>query len=285
MKRIAVAVAALLAAAAAAAAVSVRDDRGAEVRLAAPPQRIVTLLPSLTETVCALGACARLVGVDRFSNWPASVTTLPRLGGLDDPQVERVVALKPDLVLAPRSSRVVDRLESLGLTVAVLDSDSHADVKRSVALVARVLGVPAEGERLWAGIERQLAEAAARVPAAWRDRSVYYEVATTPHAAGATSFIGQTLAALGLVNIVPAALGPFPQLNPEFIVRAQPAVVMGAADEVRDMAQRPGWAGLDALRRGHVCAFDAARAEMLVRPGPRLGEGAAAIADCLAGLR
>ncbi len=286
MKRgAALVVAGLLLAASAAAQTVLRDDRGVEVRLARPPQRIVTLLPSLTETVCALGACARLVGVDRFSNWPPSVASLPRLGGLEDPQVERVVALKPDLVLAPRSSRVVERLESLGLQVAVLDSDSHADVRRSIDLVARALGTPAEGERLWAGIERELAEAVRRVPSRWRGRSVYYEVASTPHAAGATSFIGQTMSALGLANIVPAALGPFPQLNPEFIVRAQPAVVMAGADDVKAMVQRPGWSGLEALRLGHVCAFDPARSEMLVRPGPRLGEGAAAIADCLSALR
>ncbi len=285
MKRLAAVVLAGLLAATAAAQGVLRDDRGVELSLAQPPQRIVTLLPSLTETVCALGACARLVGTDRFSNWPPSVTSLPRLGGLDDPQVERVVALKPDLVLAPRSSRVVERLEALGLRVAVLDSDSHADVRRSIDLVARALGTPAEGARLWSEIERALAQAAARVPPRWRGRSVYYEVASTPHAAGVPSFIGQTLAALGLVNIVPAALGPFPQLNPEFVVRAQPALVMAGADDVKGMAQRPGWSGLEALREGHVCAFDPARAEMLVRPGPRLGEGATAIADCLSALR
>jgi len=280
----AIAVALLAAAGGAATQAVLRDDRGAEHRLARPPARIVSLLPSLTETVCALGACARLVGVDRYSNWPLSVTSLPRLGGLDDPQVERTVALKPDLVLAPRSSRVVERLESLGLEVVVLDSDSHDDVKRSITLVARALGTPAEGERLWAAIERSTAEAAARVPPRWRGRSVYFEVASTPHAAGAGSFIGQTIARLGLANIVPPALGAFPQLNPEFVVRAQPAVVMASADELKTMSARPGWAGIEALREGRVCAFDSARFEMLVRPGPRLGEGAAAIADCLAGL-
>jgi len=76
-------------------AVRVVDDRGRSVMLPAPPARIVSLLPSLTETVCALGACARLVGVDRHSSWPAAVAALPRLGGLEDTQVERLVALRP----------------------------------------------------------------------------------------------------------------------------------------------------------------------------------------------
>src|ERR1700712_2438485 len=75
---------------ASAAQVDVRDDRGAMVSLPAPPTRIVSLLPSLTESVCALGGCGRLVGTDRFSNWPASVASLPKLGGLDDAQIERI---------------------------------------------------------------------------------------------------------------------------------------------------------------------------------------------------
>ena len=75
-----------------AAPVQVTDDRGRELTLAAPPQRIVSLLPSLTETVCELQACTRLVGTDRFSNWPAAVSALPKLGGLEDSQIERIVS-------------------------------------------------------------------------------------------------------------------------------------------------------------------------------------------------
>lgn len=264
--------------------VLLRDDRGREHRIAQPPARIASLLPSLTETVCALGACKRLVGVDRFSNWPPQVKQLPQLGGLDDPQVERTVALRPDVVLAPKSSRIVERLESLGLTVIVFDSDRHEDVRRAVLQIARLLDTPAEGERLWARIEGEIDAAAARVPPRLRGKSVYFEVASTPHAAGAASFIGQTIARLALANIAPAALGPFPQLNPEFIVRAQPALVMAPLAEVAVMASRPGWVALAALRHGQACGFDNARYEMMVRPGPRMGEAAAAIADCLTAL-
>ena len=76
----------------------VTDDRGVTTRWTTPPQRVITLLPSLTETVCALGQCTRLVGIDRYSNWPTQVTTLPTLGGGMDPNIEAIVALKPDVV-------------------------------------------------------------------------------------------------------------------------------------------------------------------------------------------
>lgn len=282
LKRCAALVLLLLVGAAAAqgSEVAVRDDRGATLRLAAPPQRIVSLMPSLSEAVCALGACALLVGTDRYSNWPAAVRALPKLGGLEDPQIEGVIALKPDLVLASRSARVIDRLEGLGLKVLVLDSDTHADVLRSLQLLGQVLGEPAAAERLWAGIDRRVAEAAARVPPALRGKTVYFEVGSGPYAAGAASFIGQTLARLGMANVVPASMGPFPLLNPEFVVRARPQVVMAPARELAAMPARPGWAGLAALN-GSSCGFDAERFELLVRPGPRLGEAAEVLTDCL----
>ena len=90
--------------------IRVVDDKGRTVTLPQPPQRIVSLLPSLTETVCALGACERLVGVDRYSNWPAQVAQLPVVGGGLDPNIEAIVALRPDVVLMATSSRAQARL-------------------------------------------------------------------------------------------------------------------------------------------------------------------------------
>ena len=120
----------LLALALPAQALDITDDAGHVTTLAAPAQRIVSLLPSLTETVCELGACARLVGVDRYSNFPASVNGLPKLGGLDDTNVEMIAALKPDVVLLAMSSRVSERLRGLGLKVIALEPRSYKDVQR-----------------------------------------------------------------------------------------------------------------------------------------------------------
>ncbi len=273
-------VALLLAPAGAALAhVVVHDDRGQALRFDAPPQRIVSLVPSVTESLCALGACARLVGVDRNASWPKEVLSLPKLGGLDDVPIERLVALRPDLVLAPPSSRAIERLEALGLKVVVLHSRNHQDVQRSLQLLGQLLGDPARASALWQAIEQQLQQAAARVPAALRGRSVYFEVESSPYAAGTSSFIGQTLQRLGLKNIVPEALGPFPKLSPEFVVRAQPDIVMAEASNHHEMTQRPGWNSLHALQRQQLCVFPGATYEVLVRPGPRLGEAALQLAD------
>ena len=135
-------------------AVTVQDDLRKHIEVVKPPQRIVSLLPSLTETVCALGQCARLVGVDRYSNWPASVKALPRMGGGLDPNIESIVAQKPDLVLLAGSTRGIERLQALGITVLQLEPRTHADVQRVLRTVADALGLPkAEADRVWRDIE------------------------------------------------------------------------------------------------------------------------------------
>jgi iron complex transport system substrate-binding protein len=273
--------AALLAAPAAAEPITLRDDAGNTVTLARPAERIVPLVPSLTETVCALQACERLVGVDRHSDWPAVVKTLPQLGGLEDTQIERLVALKPDLVLVARSSRALQRLRALGLPVLALEPQNAADTERVIATVAAALGRSAAGTQLQQRLQQRVAAEAARVPPAWRGRALYVEVASTPYAAGEASFIGETIRALGLGNIVPASMGPFPQLNPEFVLRAQPALLVLPRRVADELPRRPGWARLQAVAAGRICALAADPWNSLVRPGPRAADAAEALVDCL----
>lgn len=264
--------------------VQVQDARGHTVRLAAPARRIVSLLPSLTETVCALDACARLVATDRWSDWPAAARALPKAGGLDDANVELIASLRPDLVLAARSTRVAERLQALGIPVAVYEAQNLDEMRGVYRGVGALLG-RSDGEARWQALRDEIEQAAAGMPAAARGLRVYFEVETSPYAAGAASFIGETLARLGARNIVPAELGPFPKLNPEFIVRADPDLIIVAEGHAGELARRPGWAALRALRaagQGGVCAVPADDYAMLVRPGPRMGQAARVMARCLA---
>lgn len=270
----------LLIAALPARAVDIKDDLGFTTRLAAPPQRIVSLLPSLTETVCELGACARLVGVDRYSNFPAQVNALPKLGGMDDTNVELIAALRPDVVLVAVSSRVAERLRALGLKVVALEPRSYQDVQRVLGTIGTVLGVP-DAQRVWRYIEAGVSAAAASVPAGARGLRVYYEVAPGLYAAGPTSFMGETLTRLGTGNIIPTELGPFPKINPEFIVKANPALIMVGARNAQGLAERPGWHQIDAVKRGRICVFKPDEGDILARPGPRMAEAAQIMARCL----
>jgi iron complex transport system substrate-binding protein len=281
LKRI-LALAALFIMTSAAQAVMLRDDRQIEVTIAKPPQRIVSLLPSLTETVCALGQCEKLVGVDRYSNWPESIAKLPRMGGGIDPNIESVVGAKPDLVLMATSARGAERFTSLGLTVLALEPRSHADVQRVMRIVAQALDVPVvESDRVWRHIDAAVNAAAQSIPAQAKGQRVYFEVSRAPYGASESSFIGETLQRLGARNILPASLGPFPKINPELVVRAQPDLIMVGDSNFADMTTRPGWQNMRAMRTQRVCHFKPEESDVLVRAGPRMAEAARLMAKCL----
>lgn len=270
-------------------AIHVVDDRGITVKLAEPPQRIVSLLPSLTESLCALGACERLVGVDRYSRFPVSVQALPVVGGGIDPNIEAIVALRPQLVLAATSSRASLRLESLGIPVLALEPQTHADVLRVLQILEQLLRMPVDSVSLeqskardvWQRIDAAVAQVTEKVPENMRNASVYFEVSRGPYAAGEGSFIGQTLARLGLRNVVPAELGPFPKLNPEFVLRADPDVIMIGNRSMQAQDFYPGWQNMRAIQTGMVCNFKDEDADILVRPGPRMDEAAQLMLQCL----
>jgi len=264
-------------------ALQVTDDRGVSVAFAQTPQRIVSMLPSLTESVCAMNQCQRLIGVDRYSNYPDSLKNLPKLGGGMDPNIEAIVSLKPDVVLVSGKSRASERLEALGIKVVALETKTHADVRRVLSVLGVLLAVPeAQGaERVWRIIDSSVSAAAQSLPAKAKTARVYFEVSRGPYAAGEASFIGETLTRLGVKNVVPAKLGPFPRLNPEFVVRANPDVIMiGNRSMVNAMAY-PGWNSIKAVKTNRVCVFGNDDADVVVRPGPRMAEAARLMAKCL----
>ena len=264
-------------------ALQVIDDRGTTVTFAHTPQRIVSMLPSLTESVCALGQCQRLVGVDRYSNYPTSLKNLPKLGGGMDPDIEGITALKPDVVLVAGKSRATEKLESLGIKVVALEPKTHADVKRVLGALGVLLAVPdAQGaQQVWRVIDSSLSAAAQSLPAKARAARVYFEVGRGPYAASEASFIGETLSRLGVKNVVPARLGLFPRLNPEYVVRANPDVIMMGSSGVAEALAYPGWKSIKAVRNQRVCVFSHDEGDVLMRPGPRMAEAARLMASCL----
>jgi iron complex transport system substrate-binding protein len=261
-------------------AYGVTDDRGVTVNFDKPPQRIVSLLPSLTETVCELGQCQRLVGVDRYSNYPSQVRQLPQLGGGLDPNLEAIVALRPDVVLMATSTRLGERLQSLGLKVVAMEPKTHADVQRVLITIGRLLDV-SHAQQVWRDLDAGVVAAAQSLSATARDVRVYFEASQGPYGASEASFIGETLARLGVRNILPGELGPFPKINPEFVVRANPDLIMLSARSADGLAQRPGWHNIRALREQRVCIFSAEQADVLVRAGTRLADAARLMAKCL----
>ncbi|MCB2018454.1 MAG: ABC transporter substrate-binding protein, partial [Hydrogenophaga sp.] len=167
-----------------------------------------------------------------------------------------------------------------GIKVVALEPKTHADVQRVMLKIGQLLEVP-DAQRIWRAIDAAVMAAAQSLPPSARGTRVYFEVNAGPFAAGEASFIGETLTRLGAKNIVPAALGPFPKLNPEYIVRADPDLIMVGQRSVAGLQQRPGWQAMRAIREQRLCVFSAEESDNLVRPGPRMAEGARLMARCL----
>lgn len=264
-------------------AVSVVDDRDITIEVKRAPMRIVTLLPSLAESVCALNACERLVGTDNFADWPAQVKALPKLGGLYDASVEAIVRLKPDLVLAGKSTRITSRLESLGIQVIALEPKNLSDVKRSLHVIAQALHLPQPDEQakaVWSSAMQSLELAAKSLPSDVLGNTIYFETSTGGYAAGESSFMGGVISKLGLRNIIDKSMGAFPQVNPEFVVRANPHWIVLAEPLAQSLSQRPGWRDMAAMKSNRLCKLTMAQGNVLVRPGPRIGEAAQVLVNC-----
>ena len=259
------------------------DDLQREVGFSHHPLRVVSLLPSVTEVVCALGACDRLVATDRYSDTPAQVRALPKVGGLEDAEVELIVRLKPDLVLISNAQRISDRLQELGIASFALNTEPTGAIGHTVTVIGEILGLSERAALLNRQIEDAVRQLAAQAKARRRGAgpTVYFEVDPAPYAAGRSSFIGELLALLGARNIVAAELGAFPKLNPEFVVRNNPDVILVSYAQKVNFAERPGWDRIRAVKEQRLCYFAPEVRYTIVRPGPRVAEGMRAIAECL----
>lgn len=269
-------------------AARVVDDAGREVRLAAPARRIVSLVPSVTETIVALGAIDRLVGRTRYDLDPA-LADLPSLGGGLDPSAEAIVALEPDLVVAwnARDDRVLGpRLRDAGIPVYAAAIEDTAAIFATYARIGRLLAVEKRADSLAAALRDTLRAVAADVPPGRRPTAIYLIVGDPPRVAGPGTFIAQALRVAGADPAFPDLAEDWPTVSLEAVVAVDPDVVVlpvgeGLADR-EELVDRPGWRDLPAVREGRVVEIEA---DLLARPGPALGRAARALRQGLAAVQ
>jgi iron complex transport system substrate-binding protein len=184
------------------------------------------------------------------------------------------------VVLLEKASPVIAKLNGLGIKTFALDVKSMRDEERALKKLDAVLGA-AESGRVWNQIQQQVMRANKQLSSLQKNIPVYFEVNPAPFAAGRSSFIGEILSQLDLMNIIPNSLGPFPKINPEFVVQAKPEVILLSESTLVDIQKRPGWNTIPAVSKNRVCVFTAEQNDILVRPGPRLGEAALIISQCI----
>jgi iron complex transport system substrate-binding protein len=256
------------------------DEMNRTVTIEAEPQRIISMLPSHTETICALGICDRLVGVDDFSNYPKEANALPKLGGGltgydGGPDVEAIVALEPDLVLVSEYGELAGLLEAAGLTVYAGSPQTYEDTFTFFEILGQMTNREIEAALLTEKVQKEVEEIAALVSRA-EPVSVYYEIDTTPYSVGPNSFIGVLLSKAGGRTIVTPEQGDFPQLDPEFIISSNPDVIIlsdaPSGESIETLQARPGWESLQAITNNKVFAMTNEQNDVANRPGPRLAE-------------
>jgi len=239
------------------------------------PQRIVSLSASLTEMLYAIGAGDQVVAVDQYSDHPAG-TPITDLSGFS-PNVEAIAGYQPDLVVASRDrDGLVDALEALDIPTLVLPSaDSLAAVYDEIEQLGDATGRAEEAADLVEELRSDLAELAATVPDREAPLRYFYELSDDLSTVTTDTFIGEVLSLAGLVSIadgVDPAAGGFPQLSNEYVLDADPDVVFlahtdGTGQDPAEVAGRPGWDGLRAVRDGAVVVLDA---DISSRWGPRI---------------
>lgn len=252
------------------------DETGRSIRIPLTVSRIVSLAPSLTETLYALGLQDRLVGDTDFCDYPADARKKPRVGGAIDPNLERIAALHPDLVLLTRSINRLDTVRALDLlnipSYTLAEPQTVEDITASIRKLADVLGAADAARSVTDGMQQHLAALQTRLKPVTPTRVLFVVWSDPLISIGKDTFIADALRRGGAVSVVDSSQN-WPQTNLEEIVRLQPETIIyanndsaAATREFDTLAVRPGWRLLDAIQNHRLIVLS----DAINRPAPRI---------------
>ncbi|MGC8758614.1 MAG: ABC transporter substrate-binding protein [Bryobacteraceae bacterium] len=271
----------------------------ATAALAAPPARIVSTAPSLTETLFALGLGNRVVGVTEFCRYPPEAAAKPKIGTFLEPNLERILALKPDLVLVVRNPvQLAEKLQRLGLRAVEIPQETVAEIIASIREIGRLTGAEAQARLVASRVEAEL-DAVRRRAAGLPRKKVLFLIGRSPGTlqgmvgVGGGNFLDELIRLAGGENVLASSPIPYPRVSMEQILAADPDVILDMGDfahhEGRPMESVREFLGLwsaypvlRAVRQGAVRQVDS---EVLIRPGPRVGEAARRMLALVHGVR
>lgn len=260
------------------------DDFGREVDMAGPAQKIISLVPSSTEIIFALGFGERVVGASVYCNYPEAATAIPRVGDFDGPNLEAIVSLEPDLVLAASLHKeAVEALEGLDIPVLALDPMTFEEIYANIELIARALGEEKAGEDLVEDMKNRLkavAQTLGELQEADRPLVFYESWYPEMYTAGEDTFIDEIITWGGGKNVA-WGMSRWPIIQEEEVLARNPDVIIHGYHEplpVEPFAQRNGWDVVTAVRQEQVFFVDP---DVFNRTGPRVVDAAEALARIL----
>lgn len=264
--------------------VAVVDGVGSSVTLETEPQRIVSLAPGHTETLYALGLGDRVVGVTAYCNYPPEAAEKPKVGDFSGVSLESVVGLDADLVLAStlQMGDVVPALQEHGIVVVVATPATVMEVLETIDLIGQLTGRQEAAQALTADMQGRIDAVQQAVQGAPPPR-VFWELGAELYTVGPGSFVDDLITMAGGENVAADSDSPWPQLSVEAIVLKDPEVIVLADHNYGETAEmlkeRPGWAEIDAVRKGRV--IEITDDDIVSRPGPRIVDGLEFLAQAL----
>jgi len=263
--------------------ISITDDAGNEITLEQPAERVVSLAPSTTEDMFAIGAGGKLVGVSDFCDYPEEALEIEKVGGFADPNSEKIVSLDPDLVLATVGvqDEVVQQLKDLNVPVCVLDPTTIDGVFTDLEKLGLLVGTEDEAKAVVADLKAAVDEIRSAVADVDKP-TVFFEIYSKPlMTAGKNSIIDDIVTQAGGVNIGSASGEGYGEFSEEVLIKDDPDVyiaVKGSQDDPGDIVKRPGYDALSAVQNGTVYVIDD---NLVTRSGPRVVEGLREVAMML----
>ena len=253
----------------AAAAVAIDDEHGDRVRLERPAARIISFAPHITELLYAIGAGERIVGVVKHSDYPEEAKRIAQVGDNRAADLERIVALQPDLIVAwlhAGAMKQLGRLRSTGIPVYYSDPRTLEAIAREGERLGALAGTGAQAS-LWAQRFRERHRRLAALYAARPKVTVFYEVWSRPlQTLNREHFVSDLLSTCGATNVFAALPVVAPAVSVEAVLKENPRAIIGAVPDAELRAQWSKWRQMDAVRRGNIFSVDA---DLTHRAGPR----------------
>ncbi len=252
------------------------DSTGTEVTIPAEPQRIISLLPSTTETLCALGTdiCGRLVGRDAFSNYPSEVASVAEVGSIFDPNQEKIIDATPDLVFSDKgvtAQAYNKRLTDLGINVIASKAETYSEVFEDIKRVGQIMNRQEEAQTIVSDMQQEITSVREAVKDATKPTVVYFSYEFNGYGlASSTSFIGNLIEQANGENLITDE-NAFPVLSAEQVALLNPdMIITGTGATADDLAALPGWSDLQAVKDRNVFALNQAQRDVVSRPTPRM---------------
>ncbi len=266
--------------------ITVYNNRGENISFEQYPERIVSLAPSNTEILFSLGLGEKIVGVTEYCDYPEEAKEKEQIGGFSTVNVEKVLTLEPDLILATGGVQfeIVEKLRDLGLKVVVIDAKNIDEILENIILVGRITGSDDSAELLVTQLKSRIEAVEQEVTGAKTTRVAYILWGDPLMVAGKDTFIGDLIILAGGENVFSDAAVQYPKISMESMIDRNPEVLINgdhSGIELKDLRSRPEWREISAVKDNHLYTIDA---DMVSRQGPRIVDALELFSEWIGGV-